>query len=228
MPQLDDRYQLINSRYIQPGVAIVTMNATAGANGVLLVNATAGPITITLPPAENPGRTYYIQKIDDSTNPVIVVPNGDDTIDGLPLSPGAQALALGGQFDAVELTADGNAIPPTTAGAWFNLNSPRRVNYATRTITADIAADDVDGLAVILADAAAGPITVDLPSAVGRRGRAFFVKKLDASANAVTVDPSGTQTIDGAATFVFAAGDTNDAIEFVSDGDNWFILAHNP
>ncbi len=50
-------------------------------------------------------------------------------------------------------------------------------------------------------DATAGNITVNLPAATGL-GRLVTVKKIDSSANTVTVDGDGTETIDGATTYV--------------------------
>jgi hypothetical protein len=73
---------------------------------------------------------------------------------------------------------------------------------------------------VVLADATAGAITVDLPSpALGRR---VVVKKTDASANAVTVDPFAAETIDGGPSFGLPA--QYDAVTVVSDGTNWFVI----
>ena len=52
---------------------------------------------------------------------------------------------------------------------------------------------------VILCDALAGPITVNMP-ALSSSGRVITVKKIDASANFVTIDGDGAETIDGDAT----------------------------
>lgn len=55
---------------------------------------------------------------------------------------------------------------------------------------------------VILANATGGNITVNLPALSGVAGRIYNVKKTDSSANTVTLDGSGAETIDGAATQV--------------------------
>lgn len=74
---------------------------------------------------------------------------------------------------------------------------------------------------VILANAAAAPFTVTLPTPVGIAGRRYTVKKIDATANAVTI-ATAAGTIDGAAT---ASTSTQYAsFDFVSDGANWFIV----
>lgn len=74
----------------------------------------------------------------------------------------------------------------------------------------------------ILANAASNAITVNLPAAAGANGRIYNVKKIDSSANAVTLDASGTETIDGALTFVLQ--NQYDSVSVQSDGTNWYII----
>jgi hypothetical protein len=70
---------------------------------------------------------------------------------------------------------------------------------------------------VIIANAVSASMSIVLPELEKARGRWLYVKKVDATANAVTIDGAGTETIDGAATrtattqydsFVLFAGDT--------------------
>ena len=75
---------------------------------------------------------------------------------------------------------------------------------------------------VVLADATGGNITVATPAASTCTGRVWTVKKTDASANTVTIDPNGAETIDGAATRLLAIQYT--AVMFVSNGTNWFVV----
>lgn len=51
------------------------------------------------------------------------------------------------------------------------------------------------------ANAVGGNMTINLPAAVGN-GRLVSIKKIDSSANTVTIDGSGSETIDGATTYV--------------------------
>lgn len=74
----------------------------------------------------------------------------------------------------------------------------------------------------ILANATSGAIVLTLPSAVGLEGKKFNIKKTDASANSVTVDGNGTQTIDGGTTAVLA--DQHECITIQSDNANWHII----
>jgi hypothetical protein len=71
-------------------------------------------------------------------------------------------------------------------------------------------------------DATGGAVTITLPPAadVGA-GKHIGIKKVDASANAVTVDGDGSETIDGAATVSLAAQWAS--LFAVSNGTNWLI-----
>jgi hypothetical protein len=61
-----------------------TDDYTAANEMVILVNAVGGKVIITLPAAaSNPGKLYYIKKIDTTNNPVVVKGNAvAETIDG--------------------------------------------------------------------------------------------------------------------------------------------------
>lgn len=86
----------------------------------------------------------------------------------------------------VETLAEGDPRVETLSGA---------NGLDHRITTVDTAVQDSDS--VIFADATGGAIQIDLPSLSERR---FTVKKIDASANAVTV----AGTIDGATDFVLS------------------------
>lgn len=53
---------------------------------------------------------------------------------------------------------------------------------------------------IICVDATAGAITITLPKVVASDKLTYYIKKIDVSANAVTVDGDGSETIDGATT----------------------------
>lgn len=76
---------------------------------------------------------------------------------------------------------------------------------------------------VILASGASGACTVNLVTAIGNTGLRLTVVKSDSGANAVTLDGSGAQTINGAATLALAA--QFDRATIVSDGANWVRVA---
>lgn len=74
---------------------------------------------------------------------------------------------------------------------------------------------------VLLVDATAGNITINLPTAVGNTAK-FTIKKIDSSANTVTVDGNSTETIDGDLTKVILFQNT--AFSIVSDNANWIRI----
>jgi len=69
-------------------------------------------------------------------------------------------------------------------------------------------------------NAASGPITIQLPTAVGASGT-FNVKKIDSSTNAVTILPFGSQTIDGQSSIVIQYQYSN--VSMQPDGSNFVI-----
>ena len=74
---------------------------------------------------------------------------------------------------------------------------------------------------VVLADASGGAFTLTLPTAASASGQSFTIKKIDTSANAVTVDGDSAETIDGSTTAVLASA--YDAIQIISDGTEYWI-----
>jgi len=74
---------------------------------------------------------------------------------------------------------------------------------------------------IVLVDATAGNITITLPTAIGVE-KIYKVKKIDSSANTVTIDGNGAETIDGAATQVIY--DQNYHLSLVSNQTNWSIF----
>lgn len=90
--------------------------------------------------------------------------------------------------------------------------------FSLVTGTYTITVDDY----LILADASGGAFTVNLPSVITSEGRKFVVKKIDASANAITLDGNSSDTIDGAATRSLPT--QYDALTFLSDGVEWRVI----
>ncbi len=97
-------------------------------------------------------------------------------------------------------------------GTLFNIASKTAAYTAT---TADT---------VLLCDASSGAFTLTLPAASGNAGLYYLIKKIDSSANAITIDANGSETIDGATTYVSEMEDQ--AVLIVCDGSNWETLSH--
>lgn len=93
-----------------------------------------------------------------------------------------------------------------------------RGTYRTITATGNVVSGDY----LLLCNATAGAITVTLPPVGLVAGRIYSFKKTDASANAVTIDGYGSETIDGATTKSLAS--QYKALTIMSDGTTWWIL----
>lgn len=76
---------------------------------------------------------------------------------------------------------------------------------------------------ILMVDASGGAVTVQLPAVASSFGRLLIIKKTDASVNAVTVDPNGAETIDGAASFSLPT--QHDVVVIVCFTTEWKILA---
>lgn len=77
------------------------------------------------------------------------------------------------------------------------------------------------GQDVVLADATSGAVTITLPPAA-ERFKEYTIKKMDASGNAVIIDGSGAETIDGATTVSMTTQYETRTI--ASNGTQWVIL----
>lgn len=83
-------------------ISTLTGNTTLVAQGVVLVDATSGNITITLPAAaSNVKREYTIQKIDSSINTVTVDANASEVING------ALTQVLATQYAFIKIKTNG-------------------------------------------------------------------------------------------------------------------------
>jgi hypothetical protein len=76
----------------------------------------------------------------------------------------------------------------------------------------------------VTADAVGGDFTLTLPTAAGRKGKRYIIKNIsDVWGEDVTVDGNGSETIDGATTYILYGGQF-ETLEIVSDGNNWRIV----
>ena len=87
----------------------------------------------------------------------------------------------------------------------------------TRTVTTDTTASLSDGL--ILVDATGGAVTVTLPALPNAGGTVFHVKRLNAGANAVTVQ--ATENIDGGSITLAAQ---YDGVEIIGDAVTYHVV----
>lgn len=69
---------------------------------------------------------------------------------------------------------------------------------------------------------AASAINCYLPTAIGKSGREYIIKKIDNGAGTVIITPPGGQTIDGAASYTLTT--QYQFVKLVSNGSNWFVI----
>lgn len=103
---------------------------------------------------------------------------------------------------------------------WENVPAPQTSNLTVYSKSAAYTALGESQL--ILGDASGAAFDVDLPPAASAEGFSVRVKKVDASANAVTVVPDGAETIDGAGSYTLSS--QYDVVTVVSDGTSWWIV----
>lgn len=136
--------------------------------------------------------------------------------------------------EKMRIFAAGNvAINTTTnAGFRFDVNGTGRfqseltttgnlVAYVSKTGAYTATSTDE----TIAADATTAAFQVTLPTASGRTGQRYTIKKTDSSANAVTVGTTSSQTIDGSTTYSLAT--QWKYVTVVSNGSNWLIISNN-
>jgi hypothetical protein len=91
----------------------------------------------------------------------------------------------------------------------------------TTTITYAVQPSDRGKL--ILADATAGVLSINLPAcAVAGKGFTIKIKKKDSSANAITNQASGAETIDGSNTTTLSTQYKCQVLQ--TDGVSWYII----
>lgn len=77
----------------------------------------------------------------------------------------------------------------------------------------------------ILCNGTGGAFTATLPTAVGKQGKRYTIKRTNSGSNAVTVGTTSSQTIDGSTTYSLSAQWKYVVVE--SDGSNWEIVGNN-
>lgn len=75
---------------------------------------------------------------------------------------------------------------------------------------------------VLLCDTQSGDIVVTLPDASQATNVVHYIKKVDSSSSTVTIDPTGSQTIDGALSYVVTT--QYEVVKIICDGLNWYLI----
>lgn len=93
------------------------------------------------------------------------------------------------------------------------------VTASITTVTSDTT---LSSISTVLVNAASAPVTITLPAAAGYANQMYQIKKIDSTANIVTVDGNGSETIDGDLTALIAF--QNSAMDIISNGTAWYII----
>ena len=95
------------------------------------------------------------------------------------------------------------------------------VAMSTVTKTANYTATASDY--TIICNNSSGAITINLPTASGCSGRVYAIKKVSGVALNVTIDPFGSENIDGASTRILSV--QYEGVLVQSDGSNWYVIS---
>jgi hypothetical protein len=113
---------------------------------------------------------------------------------------------------ATVYTADVNATGTTTiAGLVTDIET-----FTASSDTLDTANH------VCLCDCSSNSITINLPAASGNAGLQYHIKKTDSTSNTVTIDGSGSETIDGGTTAIIRS--QYESVTVSCDGTQWWII----
>lgn len=176
------------------------------------LNATGG---ITTPYAETPSGTI------NSSNVTFTLAN-------TPAASASVMVLLDGvmQYNGLDYTMSGPtitfAVAPVTGStifAYYNTgtsSAQSSVVTSYRAITSTYTASASD----YTIDATSGTFTLSLPTAVGITGQIYVIK--NSGSGTITVDPSGSETIDGQTTWTISVQYNSFTIQ--SNGSNWIVI----
>jgi len=150
-------------------------------------------------PGNDPGME--IVKCTNRSNDTLTIVRAQENTSDMEHSQGEQVAMLITAGIISELSKNDSVITKTT-------------NDSPYTTTLD---DDT-----ILCNAIDGPITINLPTAVGISGKKYVIKKIDSSTNDITIDPNSTETIDLETTLIISG--QHDSYTIQSDNLNWRII----
>jgi hypothetical protein len=127
------------------------------------------------------------------------------------VGPGSGTIGGSGTvIESVTLDAQGRVTAATTVFG----------GEAITTKTGTYAANTSDH--TILGDTTGGAFTITLPTAVGRGGKIFIIKRISATGNNLTIDTTSSQTIDGATAVTLTSQYAGRVVQ--SDNANWHVI----
>lgn len=180
----------------------------------VVVDASGGSVTVTIPQASAaPGREYFIVRTDSSLATVVtLLRTGADTFNGL------TSRFLVSQYEAIRIVSDGVSAWRIVGG--YGNQGPQQV----RTLSGTQTLDHSDRF--IRADTSGGNVVLNLPPLATAFGQEITVVRSSSTANSITLDPNGAETIDGGATVVLAAAGSTlgNFITIANNGATWYTV----
>ena len=160
------------------------------------------------------GGTVFTSGLSANTLSATTYLNLPTIVNGyLPLSGGT---VTGGTSFTSGLTA--NTLNVNGLTRTSGITSTSGIIFKQVTINGSYTATTSD----YMIDITGGTFTVSLPTAVGQQGRLYVIK--NNGGGAVTVDPFGSETIDGKSFIIL--GETN-SIQLASNGTEWVAMSYN-
>ena len=141
----------------------------------------------------------------------VTTPGGLQT--AAPTAAGQWIIQVGVATSTTNLVINGSGSATASKIAQFSGSYLNRTSVSSNTIL-------TNNNDVVLVNAAGGGITITLPSPSD--GKILYIKKLDSTANIISIIPSAAETIDG--TNQKAITGQYDTVELISDGINWYII----
>lgn len=207
----------------------VTLNATANSTNQKVTVQNNG-VAVGSEPAINfiPGTNITITTADDSANTRSNVTISTSGLGTMATQNANNVTISGGTIQNVALTLDslnstpiGNSSPST--GVFTTMStSGLYATIATKTSAYTLTTTDF----TVLGNASTGAFTLTLPTAVNASGQIYTLKKVDSSANAVTISTTSSQTIDGLSSYALSY--QYQGLQVQSTNSNWVIIGVIP
>jgi hypothetical protein len=135
--------------------------------------------------------------------------------------------------ERARIDANGNfGIGNTTPSAMLHVSGTGRFDNvvttaghrsAIRTISSDANIGDTDEY--VFVNAGSNSVTVTLPSATGRDGQTYTIKRIDESGNTVIITSASSQNIDAFNTYSLVGQWS--FVTIVANGNTWMVVAKN-
>lgn len=207
----------------------VTLNVTANSTNQKVTVQNNG-VAVGSEPAINfiPGTNITITTSDDSANTRSNVTISTSGLGTMATQNANNVTISGGTIQNVALTLDslnstpiGNSSPST--GVFTTMStSGLYATIVTKTSAYTLTTTDF----TVLGNASTGAFTLTLPTAVNASGQIYTLKKVDSSANAVTISTTSSQTIDGLSSYALSY--QYQGLQVQSTNSNWVIIGVIP